>query len=69
MNGASKVRYLVRKLTLIDNKGMETVHSLVYFEGVPVEKCPGFFHSVVISPFKHERAGYSYLLDFTAKLL
>lgn len=50
----TKARYLVRKLTIIDDKGVESVHSLVYFDVDSKGK-------ISITPFDRERPGYEYL--------
>ena len=50
----TKARYLVRKLTIIDDKGVESVHSLVYFDVDSEGK-------ISITPFDRERLGYEYL--------
>lgn len=64
-----KVKYLVRRLTEINDKGMEQIHSLVYFEGMPVGEKDGTaaFKECTIRPFDRERAGFSYIEELTVR--
>jgi len=66
-----KVKYLVRHLTIINSKGMENVHLLVYFEAYRLLDDSGVerYTDISIRPFDFERAGYEYMetlsLDMT----
>ena len=56
----SKVKYLVRKLKLIDG-GIVSFHSLVYFEGISVADVKGKYRDIKLTEFDRERPGVSFI--------
>lgn len=67
-----RVRYLVRKLEVIDGKGMDSTHSLVYFEGDRSDDSyarDNIYENVKFFPFDRERAGYVYRDRIVAKII